>query len=136
MSFVLPTIDGKPALAHETIQKENAKGDLYDMNRPIHRHCTNVYQTKDGRWYHLHGSMNASPSMKMMGVPEQDVTHEEAIEIYKSKVAQWNSEEIEKVANEEYKQAGVVCNRPEEFFASEQVLQPEEACDVFFCEQG
>jgi hypothetical protein len=36
-------------------------------------------------------------------------------------VAQWNSADIEKTANEKYSQAGSVCNTPEEFFASEQV---------------
>ncbi|KAJ5895492.1 hypothetical protein N7495_007183 [Penicillium taxi] len=119
MSLVLATINGKPALENPKIRAEIAKGDVHEMRKPIHRQCTNVYQTKDGKWYHLHSSMNAAPSMKMMGVPEQDVTHDEAIEIYKEKVAQWDSAEIERVANDEYRQAGVVCNTPEEFFASE-----------------
>ncbi|KAL4994882.1 CoA-transferase family III domain-containing protein [Aspergillus recurvatus] len=119
MSIILPTVAGVPALAHPVIAKEIAKGDLYEMQKPIHRQCTNVYRTKDGRWFHLHGSMNAGPSMRMVAVPEQDVTHEEAQKIYIDKVAQWHSEEIDRVANEEYKQAGVICNMPEEFFASE-----------------
>ncbi|KAL6229634.1 hypothetical protein BDW75DRAFT_245555 [Aspergillus navahoensis] len=59
-----------------------------------------------GRWFHLHGSMNASPSMRMVGVPEQDVTHEEAQKIYTDKVAQWDSEELDRVASGVYKQAG------------------------------
>ncbi|KAK6065116.1 formyl-CoA transferase [Seiridium cupressi] len=120
MSLVLSTLKGKPALEDAIIKQEIAKADLYLMQKPIHRQCTNVYQTKDGRWYHLHGSMNAKASMEMMGVPEQDVSHEEAKDIYRAKVAQWDSAEIERVANENYKQAGVVCNKPEEFFASEQ----------------
>ncbi|KAK9784048.1 putative CoA-transferase family III domain-containing protein [Seiridium cardinale] len=120
MSIVLSTLKGKPTLEDAIIKQEIAKGDLYLMQKPIHRQCTNVYQTKDGRWYHLHGSMNAKASMEMMGVPEQDVSNEEAKDIYSAKVAQWDSAEIERVANEDYKQAGVVCNKPEEFFASEQ----------------
>ncbi|KAL4983185.1 CoA-transferase family III domain-containing protein [Aspergillus falconensis] len=119
MSIILPAVAGTPALAHPVIAEEIAKGDRYEMQKPVHQQCTNVYQTKDGRWFHLHGSMNAGPSMKMVGVPEQDVTHEEAQKIYMGKVAQWDSEEIDRVANEEYKQAGVICNTPEEFFASE-----------------
>ncbi|KAL4775824.1 CoA-transferase family III domain-containing protein [Aspergillus nidulans var. acristatus] len=119
MSIILPTVGGTAALAHPVIAKELAKADLYDMQKPIHRQCTNVYRTKDGRWFHLHGSMNAGPSMRMVGVPEQDVSHEEAQKIYMERVAQWDSEEIDRVANEEYRQAGVICNTPEEFFASE-----------------
>ncbi|KAL4734350.1 CoA-transferase family III domain-containing protein [Aspergillus similis] len=119
MSIILPTVGGTSALAHPVIAKELAKADLYDMQKPTHRQCTNVYQTKDGRWFHLHGSMNAGPSMQMVGVPEQDVTHEEAQKIYMDRVAQWDSEEIDRVANEEYRQAGVICNTPEDFFASE-----------------
>ncbi|RDW83538.1 uncharacterized protein DSM5745_03864 [Aspergillus mulundensis] len=121
MSIILPTVGAKrtPALQHPTVTKELAKGDLYQTQKPIHQQCTNVYQTKDGRWFHLHGSMNAGHTMKMVGVAEQDVTHEEAQRIYMDKVAQWDSEEIDRVANEEYKQAGVICNTPDEFFASE-----------------
>ncbi|KAJ5678994.1 hypothetical protein N7462_007238 [Penicillium macrosclerotiorum] len=119
MSLILPTVNGKPTMENPQIQADLAKGDPHDMAKPIHRQGTNVYQTKDGRWYHLHGSMNATQTMNMLGVVEQDVTHEEARKIYMDKVAQWNSEEIERVANEQYRQAGVTCNLPEEFFASE-----------------
>ena len=120
-SVALPTIDGKPFNSNPHMQKELATMDLHDQSSPIRRYATGIYKTKDGRWYQLHGSMNATPTMEMLGVTHQDVTREEAIKIYSDKVAQWDSAEIEKVANEKYRQAGAVCNRPEEFFASEQV---------------
>ncbi|KAF9870901.1 caib baif family protein [Colletotrichum karsti] len=119
-SVLLPTIGGKQFLQNPKMLQELAKMDVHDMSKPIRRYATNVYQTKDGRWYHLHGSMNAEPTMKMMGVENLDVSPEEAIKIYAEKVSQWNSKEIEEVANEQYKQAGVVCYTPDEFFASEQ----------------
>ncbi|KAK7549946.1 CAIB/BAIF family protein [Phyllosticta citricarpa] len=118
-SVLLPTINGQHYLKNEHMQKEMAKADIYRMSEPIHRFSTNVYQTKDGRWYHLHGSMNAGPTMKMMQVEEQMVSEDEAKKIYAEKVAQWDSKEIEKTANEEFNQAGTVCNFPGEFFASE-----------------
>ncbi|KAF9774217.1 hypothetical protein IL306_007818 [Fusarium sp. DS 682] len=118
-SVLLPTIGGKPFVKIEKMLKELAKMDIHQMAKPIRRYATNVYRTKDGRWYHLHGSMNALPTMEMMGVEDSDVSPDEAFKIYSEKVAQWNSNEIEKVANEKYKQAGVVCYTPEEFFASE-----------------
>ncbi|KAL4862566.1 hypothetical protein BDV12DRAFT_190333 [Aspergillus spectabilis] len=119
MSLILPTVNGQSVLQHPQIVAECQKGDLYQMRKPIHRQCTNIYKTKDGRWFHLHGSMNAAHTMQMLGVSEQDVTDEEAFMIYAEKVAQWNAEDIDKAANEQHRQAGVVCNTPEEFFASE-----------------
>ncbi|KAL4919194.1 CoA-transferase family III domain-containing protein [Aspergillus aurantiobrunneus] len=120
MSIVLATINGAPALDHPRIQHELHKGDLYDTHKPIHRQCTNVYRTKDNRWFHLRGSTNAARTMAMVGVPEQNVTNEEARAIYMDKVAQWDADEIDRVANEEYRQAEVTCYTPDEFFASEQ----------------
>ncbi|KAL4925336.1 CoA-transferase family III domain-containing protein [Aspergillus undulatus] len=116
---VKSTGDSAPLLEHPQIKAEIAKGDIYQMTKPIHQQCTNVYQTKDGRWYHLHGSMNAAHTMRMVGVPEQDVTIQEAQKIYMGRVAQWDAAEIDRVVNEEFRQAGVIYNTPEEFFASE-----------------
>ena len=118
-SVLLPTIGGTLFFKNEQMIPELRKMDLNDMSKPIRRLTSNIYRTKDGRWYHLHGSMNATPTMEMLGVQDSEVSSEEAIRIYAGKVAQWDSEEIEKVANDKYKQAGVVCYTPEEFLASE-----------------
>ncbi|KAK6210504.1 hypothetical protein LQW54_006112 [Pestalotiopsis sp. IQ-011] len=118
-SVLLPTIGGKVFLENPQMAQELAKMDVHHMSRPIRRWATTVYKTKDGRWYHLHGSMNAEPTMKMLGMEDVDVTTEEAIKLYAEKIAQWDAEDLEKTANEQYKQAGVVCRTPEEFFASE-----------------
>ncbi|KAL4789143.1 CoA-transferase family III domain-containing protein [Aspergillus venezuelensis] len=119
MSILLPRIKGTSALENPTIQAAIHKGDIYEQGKPIHRQCTNVYETKDGRWFHLHGSMNAEHTMKMVGVPERNVTEEEARKIFMEKVKQWDSKEIDRVANEEYRQSGVICLTPDEFFESE-----------------
>ncbi|KAM6534659.1 hypothetical protein FALCPG4_004285 [Fusarium falciforme] len=119
-SVMLPTINGKMFLQNPQLMAEIKKGDLYDNQKAIHQQSTNVYKTKDGRFYHLHGSMNAGPTMKMLGVEEQDISREEAIKIYADKVAQYDAEVLEKRANDEFKQAGVTCLTPEEFFETEQ----------------
>jgi hypothetical protein len=98
-----------------------SKADLYELAKPIHRQASNIYKCKDGRWYHIHESMDARPTMKMLGVPEQDITNEEARGIYIGKVAQWDSEKLDQAANEEYRQAGTVCYTPEEYFSTPQV---------------
>ncbi|ETS85087.1 hypothetical protein PFICI_03112 [Pestalotiopsis fici W106-1] len=118
-SVLLPSIGGKSFLENPQMAQELAKMDVHQSARPIRRWATNVYRTRDGRWYHLHGSMNAVPTMTMMGMDDVEVTAEEAIRLYADKVAQWDSEDLEKTANEQYKQAGVVCRTPEEFFSSE-----------------
>ncbi|KAK0387251.1 hypothetical protein NLU13_5564 [Sarocladium strictum] len=118
-SVLLPTIAGKPFHKHEQMMPELRKMDLYNMSVPIRRLSSNVYRTRDGRWYHLHGSLNATPTMQMLGVEETDVSTEEAIRIYAEKVAQWDAKDIEKEANDVYNQAGVVCYEPEEFLSSE-----------------
>ncbi|KAG2392135.1 hypothetical protein C9374_012387 [Naegleria lovaniensis] len=94
---------------------------------------TNIYQCRDGHYYHLHGSLNATPTFEMLKLPpflgeEQNnaaassstLTEQEAYE----RIAQvirndWNSDEIEWTANETYKQAGTRCWTREEFLASE-----------------
>jgi hypothetical protein len=117
----------------EALRAAFHEADKYDMEKPIHRQCTNVYKCKDGRWYHLHGSMNAGPTMKMLGIPEQDVTTLEAQKIYMDKVALWDSEAIDKTSNEQFFQAGTICNTPEEFFASPHVCN---TTSLFTASQG
>ncbi|KAM0226821.1 hypothetical protein ACHAP5_012306 [Fusarium lateritium] len=63
--------------------------------------------------------MNAGPVMKILGIPERDVTLDEAKQIYADKVAQWNAEDLDYAENEEYRQAGWICYSPEEFLATE-----------------
>ncbi|ROV99784.1 hypothetical protein VSDG_02977 [Cytospora chrysosperma] len=118
-SVLLPTIGGRPFTEHPQMIKELANMDVHSMQKPVTRYATNVYKTKDGRWYHLHGSMNAGPTMKMLGVDESDLTPSEAIEMYGKKVAEWESADIERTANEQFNQAGVICQTPQEFFSSE-----------------
>ncbi|KAH8660445.1 formyl-CoA transferase [Xylariales sp. PMI_506] len=118
-SVLLPTIGGKMFYEHPKMAKELAKMDIHSMSKDIRRLATNVYRTKDGRYYHLHGSMNAVPTMKMLGVEEFNAIAEEAHKIYAEKVAQWDSKDIEVAANDVHKQAGVICYTPEEFFDSE-----------------
>jgi hypothetical protein len=112
-SILLPSVKGKPFFQNPQLLAELQKGDLYEMSKPIHQEATNVYKTKDGRWYHLHASMNATKTMQMMGVEEQDVTREEAIDIFSQKVAQYDAEYLENKAKNELGEAGVTCLTPE-----------------------
>ncbi|GME65958.1 CoA-transferase family III domain-containing protein [Neofusicoccum parvum] len=121
-SVILPTVDGAPFMENKKLREEIAKGNLYQVDKPIRAQSTNLYHTKDGKWYYLHGSLNPSVTMQMLGINDtgEAVTHEEAVEVYKAKVAQWASSAIEETANLEYRQPGVVCHTHEEFLVSEQ----------------
>jgi hypothetical protein len=118
-SVLLVEAGGRNFLQHEGMRKKLAKMDLNSMNENIRRYATSLYKTKDGRWYHLHGSMDARPTMKMMQVDDREVSREEAISIYTEQVAEWNSWEIQETANEQFKQAGIVAYTPEEFLSHE-----------------
>ncbi|KAH8661740.1 caib baif family enzyme [Ilyonectria robusta] len=117
--FFLPNIDGKVVMAASKVVADNiGEADKNDLFKPIHRASTNQYRTKDGRYYHTHGSMNAKTLMRMFNIPEQDVTVEEAKKIYADKVAQYDAW-LDHLENEVHRQAGTICYTPEEFFNTE-----------------
>ncbi|KAI0506210.1 CoA-transferase family III [Xylaria bambusicola] len=99
-------------------------------NRDLHRStegdhrilATNIYKTKDGRFYHVHGSMNPDPSLTALGLPlfgKADDTYESVVETIQDKVSQFDAAELDELMNEKYKQAGTIAWTSEEYFASE-----------------
>ncbi|KAF2751320.1 CoA-transferase family III [Sporormia fimetaria CBS 119925] len=96
--------------------------DLHEASSSHYRaSATNVYQTKDGRYFHLHGSMNPEPSQQSLGLPPHmdAATPEESWKPYIEKMAQIDSAEMQKQASDVYKQAGTICWTTEEFKNSE-----------------
>ncbi|ORX59591.1 CoA-transferase family III [Hesseltinella vesiculosa] len=95
-----------------------ANGSLWDTM------ATNIYRTKDGRYYHIHGSMNSKPTKEMLGMPNSqpkaDMTADEAWPLYQEAVAKFDAKELDALANDTYQQAGTICNTAEEFKATEQ----------------
>jgi crotonobetainyl-CoA:carnitine CoA-transferase CaiB-like acyl-CoA transferase len=97
----------------------------YDIHRQAatsHRNSvTNIYKTRDGRYFHLHGSMNPDPSLDSIGLPHDldSKTVEESWKPFEEKLAQIDSQEMQRLASDVYKQAGTICWTSEEFLASE-----------------
>ncbi|KAF2017611.1 CoA-transferase family III [Aaosphaeria arxii CBS 175.79] len=132
MSILLNTIDpdgdnisfssaGTPK-GRAAIQKYFKDTDLHPGSRTLHGSlATNIYRTKDGRFFHLHGSMNAEPSQQSVGIePNKDVaSYEEGCEEYIEKVGQIDSQEMQRLASDVYKQAGTIAWTTEEFKNSE-----------------
>ncbi len=96
--------------------------DLHHMSSSSHRtSATNIYQTKDGKWFHLHGSMNPDPTLDSVGLPhEMDAASpEESWKPFQDKLSQIDSAEMQRLASDVYKQAGVICNSHSSFLESE-----------------
>ena len=83
--------------------------------------CTNIYKTKDGRFFHLHGVLNNEPMQKMLGLPLSDTTSDRLVcnKIYANAVAKFSSEEIQKQVSDVYGQTGTICWSIEEYKSSE-----------------
>ncbi|KAI1736595.1 CoA-transferase family III domain-containing protein [Xylaria scruposa] len=118
--------DGQPAqidLFGSQMTQLFPNQDLHRVNDGLHRTlATNIYKTKDGRCYHVHGSMNPDPTLTALGLPlfgNEDDTYDSVVETIQAKVLQLDSAEIDELMNEQYKQAGTIAWTSEEYFASE-----------------
>jgi hypothetical protein len=121
-SSALCRVDGKSIL-DPGLSARYIKYDLGHMSQLWRRLCTNVYPTKDGRFFHLHGSMNADRSLAMLGLPKDrpDLTSvDEVVREYTRSTSQFDSEWLDIQSNEHWRQAGTICLSPDEFRASEQ----------------
>ncbi|KAE8395948.1 CoA-transferase family III domain-containing protein [Aspergillus alliaceus] len=82
---------------------------------------TNIYKTKDGRCYHVHGGMDATHSSTALGLdPNREAPSiAEARHVIQDHVQQFTAEELDEMMNEKYRQAGTICYSIEEYKASE-----------------
>ncbi|CAK7228711.1 hypothetical protein SBRCBS47491_006998 [Sporothrix bragantina] len=82
------------------------------------RMSANLYETRDpGQYYHIHGSLEASKTLKMIGLEpfRPDLkTHEAIVDTIEGKVKQFTIAELETM-NAQNRQAGVPALKHEEF---------------------
>lgn len=131
MSVLLNTIDpGGENISFGVLEDPKKKAafekyfkncDLYPANSLYRKAATNIYKTKDGRYFHLHGSMNPEPTQESLGLPtdQEASSYDEAWKPYQEKVGQIDSEEMQRLASDVFKQAGTICWTTEEFKNSE-----------------
>ncbi|KAF4437161.1 CAIB/BAIF family enzyme [Fusarium austroafricanum] len=122
MSAGLARVDGK-ALNDPSIASRYLKYDLGRSFDPYRRLCTNVYRTRDHRFFHLHGSMNADKSLTMVNLPlkkDNPGTPTDIIFTYASQMIELDSDWLDAEANDHWRQAGTVCLTEDEFRASPQ----------------
>ena len=111
-------VAGKSAV----VDKYFSAYDLHRSHSTLHRGVvSNFYQCSDGRYFHLHASMNPDPSILSVGLPlEMEVaTYDEAVQNYKDAMANINSDDMQNRASNVYKQAGQIAYTCDEFWATE-----------------
>ncbi|KAI0813437.1 CAIB/BAIF family enzyme [Xylaria sp. FL0064] len=121
-SFLLLRVGGK-SVSDPQVAARYSVYDLTAQMTPWRRLVTNVYPTRDGRWFHLHGGLDSDRSLRMLGLPERDegvVDEMEAIRRIEEAVRGLDAEWLDVEANEYWRQAGSICLTQEEYAASEQ----------------
>ncbi|KAK6087706.1 caib baif family protein [Seiridium cupressi] len=95
--------------------------DLHKQHVPWRRLCTNVYPTRDGRWFHLHGSLDATKSLQMLGLPAFDDEKDELkiIGQYCDNIRKYDANWLDLEANEYWRQSGCIALTKEEYLESE-----------------
>lgn len=113
----LATVDGKGKLDPE-VKKFLKDTDLLQAQSNLYRRMSaNLYKTKDGKYFHIHGSLEADTTLKMIGLPPRDSLQTDYIQIIDtigSAVSKFTAEELE-IMNSEKKQAGTTALTREEF---------------------
>ncbi|KAI2602538.1 CoA-transferase family III [Hypoxylon sp. NC1633] len=120
-SFLLLKVGGRPVSDPELVRRYSVNDTTRQFTH-WRRLVTNVYPTRDDRWFHLHGGLNSDRSLRMLGLPtHRDVADEmDAIRILSEEVKQFDAEWLDIEANEYWRQAGGICLTPEEYRETEQ----------------
>lgn len=83
----------------------------------------NLYRTKDGQFFHIHGSLEATTTLNMIGLEghRPDLTdYQEIIKTIEDRVENFTAAELEKM-NAERRQAGVTAYKYEDFIQTPHV---------------
>lgn len=93
----------------------------HGRTRELYRQlATNIYKTKDGRWFSLHGNMDPTPLLTMLKVPqhnEANLSWPQVLDMYSGVVADLDSETLDNWSAQIYRVPGTICYEKEEFKA-------------------
>ncbi|KAF2139567.1 uncharacterized protein K452DRAFT_289573 [Aplosporella prunicola CBS 121167] len=117
-SAYLSTVGGMNK-SHPNVKSLLKDTDLLQAQSILYRRLSaNLYETKNpGQYFHLHGSLEATTALNMVGLEgyRPDMTdYHECIKLIESHVKQFTAEELEKM-NAERRQAGVTAMKWEDF---------------------
>ncbi|KAF2258617.1 CoA-transferase family III [Lojkania enalia] len=97
-------------------EEKMCKESLYRMM------ATNIYKTRDGRFYHVHGSLNPDTVLSALGLPHQmDIqpTPSDVAAVFEGKTLEMDSVALDSLMNQVHRQAGTIVYTSAEYFASE-----------------
>lgn len=107
----LTMLNGKRAIGENIAHLKN--WDFHDAQKYRFRALvSNIYKTKDGRFFHSHCGLNPVASQKYLGVDPSriDITDEdEIIKFYGDAAAKIDAAELDRLCNEVAKQSGTIC---------------------------
>lgn len=96
--------------------------DPYNFASSFHRRAsTNIYRTPDGRFIHIHGSLNPNPTIEALGLPLDDPSvtdREQSYKPYMEVCAQKKASDLESHLNKVSRQACTIVNTKEQYPAS------------------
>ncbi|KAK6086347.1 Succinyl-CoA-L-malate CoA-transferase beta subunit [Seiridium cupressi] len=108
-------------VTREAMAKYFPDRDIHKSSSSLYRTvATNIYQTKDDKFFHLHSSLNPDPILNALGLPtdQQHATMEEALVPLIDAVGKHTAEEMQ-LLTDDSKQAGTICWTTTEFKESE-----------------
>lgn len=89
--------------------------------------ATNIYRTKDGKWFSLHGNMDPTPLLNMLNVPQHDEQNRswtEILEMYMQIIGQLDSKTLDDWSANVYRTPGTICYEEDEFLNTQHVCKP------------
>ncbi|KAI1127513.1 CoA-transferase family III [Nemania abortiva] len=118
MSAYITTLDGLDK-SHPKISRRLPDTDLYDAQSILYRRLSaGLYETRNsGVFYHIHGSLEASTTLRMIGLPEFSpglTDYGQCIKTIESAVKKFSVAELE-ILNRRYQQAGTAVLTQEQY---------------------
>ena len=100
---------------------------LEAQSNPYRRMSANLYTTASpGEYYHIHGSLEASETLQMIGLPSHRpdlVTHDDIVAVIEPAVSKLTVDQLEAL-NAKHRQAGVKAFPHDEFLETPHVQLP------------
>ncbi|ODV61963.1 CoA-transferase family III [Ascoidea rubescens DSM 1968] len=128
------TFNGETSISPRLI----ARGISYDLHKnisdPYRASLTNIYQTRDNKFFLLHNSLNATPGLNLLGLPEditklnlqklfpnqQNPSKEDWFNNFNNHIKKkFDSKSLDILTNERYKQAGTICYKYDDFLKTD-----------------
>lgn len=117
----LASVDGMNKLDKRVVSRLKPT-DLNEAQSITYRRMSaNLYKTKDGRYYHIHGSLEASTTLNMIGLPSyspKTTEYEDVVNVIQGAVSNFNCDELEEL-NTKNRQAGIEALTENNFLKTE-----------------